>query len=157
VESEPGRGASFRVFLPRVVGETDAEAAAEDAPRPGSETILLVEDEEMVRGFARSVLQMNGYSVLEAASAEEALGVAADHAAPIALLLTDVVMPRMSGRELAERFAELRPDTRILFMTGYTDDVVVRHGVTQTGAHLIEKPFSPASLTRKVREILEAV
>jgi signal transduction histidine kinase/ActR/RegA family two-component response regulator len=157
VESEPGRGTTFRIYLPRF----DAPSAAGDrGPRPaaatgGTETILLVEDEEGVRELARDILRANGYTVLEARNGPEALLICERHQGPLDLLLTDVVMPRMSGRELAERLAPLRPDLRVLYMSGYTDDAVIRHGVLGAGTAFLQKPFTPAVLVQRVRETLD--
>ena len=157
VDSEPGRGTTFRIYLPRF----DAAAvAAERGPRPvgaagGTETILLVEDEEGVRELARDILRASGYMVLEARNGAEALLLSERHHGPLDLLLTDVVMPRMSGRELAERLAPLRPDLSVLYMSGYTDDAVIRHGVLGAGTAFLQKPFTPAVLVQRVRETLD--
>jgi PAS domain S-box-containing protein len=155
--SEPGRGTSFKVFLPRVDAELTEEAPPEgDVNARGTETILLVEDEDQVRTVAGSILRRHGYVVLEAQNAGEALLICGDHASNIHLLLTDVVMPQMSGPELARRLADTRPDTRVLCMSGYTDDSIVRHGVLQAEIAYLQKPLTPRSLTRKVREVLDA-
>ena len=122
----------------------------------GTETVLLVEDAAAVRAVTKQVLERQGYKVLEAADGEAALQLAQRHRGPIHLLLTDVVMPRLSGRELAEQFARLRPDTRVLYASGYTDDSVVRHGILESGTAYLQKPFSPESLARKVRDVLDA-
>lgn len=158
VDSCLGQGSTFRIYLPR----TD-EAAQLDPMRPavietptGSETILLVEDEEIVRRMLQQVLRLQEYRVLAAARGEEALRLCEEHEQPIHLLLTDVVMPEMGGRELTERAMALRPDLKILFMSGYTDDAVVRHGVYEAGFSFIQKPFTPAGLAQKLREVLEA-
>jgi PAS domain S-box-containing protein len=217
VESEPGRGTTFRVYLPRV--EVGAEAAAapphaeapaptptpmrrrEDltAPRPEvpataprredvappprprveepvaaaatveiptpivddgpktarGETILLVEDAQRVRAVVREILEMNGYAVLEARHGAEALEISARHSGPIHLMVTDVVMPQMSGRELAQRLAPLRPDMKVLYMSGYTDDAIVRHGVLGAGMAFLSKPFTPDALAAKIRDVLD--
>ena len=157
VDSEPGQGTTFRVYLPRL----DAEPAPVDrSARPaaaagGTETILLVEDEEGVRELARDILRASGYTVLEARNGPEALLLCERHQGPLDLLLTDVVMPRMSGRELAEHLAPLRPDLSVLYMSGYTDDAVIRHGVLGAGTAFLQKPFTPAALVQRVRETLE--
>ena len=157
VDSEPGQGTTFRIYLPRL----DAEAAPVDrSARPataagGTETILLVEDEEGVRELARDILRASGYTVLEARNGAEALPLCARHQGPLDMLLTDVVMPRMSGRELAERLAPLRPDLSVLYMSGYTDDAVIRHGVLGAGTAFLQKPFTPAALVLRVRETLD--
>ncbi|MFO0606202.1 MAG: PAS domain S-box protein [Polyangiales bacterium] len=156
VESEPGRGTTFEVYLPRV------DAPAVDVrPRPvtamptGSEAVLIVEDEDTVRRLAERVLRKAGYDVLAAANGGEALLLSEKHG-PVDLLLTDVVMPHMSGRELADRLARASPGLGVLYMSGYTDDAIVHHGVLEPGARLLAKPFSAAELTRKVREALDA-
>jgi signal transduction histidine kinase/CheY-like chemotaxis protein len=157
VDSESGRGTTFRIYLPRV----DAAAPAADrSARPtaaagGTETILLVEDEEGVRELARDILRSSGYTVIEARNGAEALLLCERHQGPLDLLLTDVVMPRMSGRELAERLAALRPDLIVLYMSGYTDDAVIRHGVLGAGTAFLQKPFTPGALVGRVRETLD--
>jgi CheY-like chemotaxis protein len=118
--------------------------------------VLLVEDEPGVRAIGRELLALNGYVVLEAADGVEALEVAGKYEGPIHLLLSDVVMPRMGGRELAERIAATRPGIRLLFISGFTDDTVVRHGVLAAGMAFLQKPFSLESLSLKVREVLDA-
>jgi two-component system, cell cycle sensor histidine kinase and response regulator CckA len=158
VYSEPGIGTTFKIYLPRVevAGEVpDVAAPPETLPR-GKETILLVEDEEQVRALVRGVLQDAGYTVLEACRGDEALIHATRYADPIHLLLTDVVMPGMSGRDLADRLALTHPDARVLYMSGYTQDAIVHHGVVQAGVVLLQKPFSPGALLRKLREVLDA-
>ena len=158
VYSEPGQGATFKVYLPRV--EESAERVEPPrAPREafvGSETILLVEDEEAVRTLTRRVLQKCGYTVLAARNGGEALLLCEQHERPIHLMLTDVVMPQMSGRELAERLAPLRPEMKVLYMSGYTDNSIVHHGVLDAGASFLQKPFARDGLARKVREVLDA-
>jgi two-component system, cell cycle sensor histidine kinase and response regulator CckA len=157
VSSEPGVGTTFRLLLPRA-----AEAAHEEpSPTPdagpaGTETVLVVEDEHMVRGLVRSVLEGSGYRVLEAMNGDEALHVCARHGHEIDLLLTDIVMPGTGGRDLVERLAPRYPEMRVLFMSGYTDDAILRQGVTTSTASFIQKPFSPVALARKVRELLDA-
>jgi len=157
VYSEQGVGSTFKVYLPRV--EESAEAAEPSAgPRTsarGHETILLVEDEEGVREVAREFLQNFGYTVLAAGSPTEALRTAAEHTGEIHLLLTDVVMPEMGGRDLAEHLARLRPQMRVLYMSGYTDDAIVHHGVLDAGVAFLQKPFLRGALQRKVREVLD--
>jgi hypothetical protein len=124
--------------------------------RPGTETILLVDDEDDLRELAREILESEGYVVLTARDGVEALALADGHPGPIDLLLTDVVMPRMTGRQVAERLASVRPTTRILFMTGYTDDPVLRRHLSDAHTALLAKPFTPDRLLRRVREVLEA-
>jgi len=156
VESTPGAGTTFRVYLPLV----DAAAPAAErepgaAAARGSETILLVEDEEAVRELARDILEVNGYTVLEATNAGEALLACERHPGPIHLMLTDVVMPRFGGPELAERLTPTRPEMRVLYMSGYTDDAIVRQGALTPDSALVQKPFTPAVLARRVRERLD--
>jgi two-component system cell cycle sensor histidine kinase/response regulator CckA len=155
VYSEPGHGTSFKIYLPRVDERVVPAAAAVQHRVGGSETVIVVEDVAAVRTVAREMLGRHGYRVLEAADGDTALRLAAKHQGPIHLLLTDVVMPDVSGRELADQLAALRPGMRVLFMSGYTDDAVVRHGVLQEGIAYLQKPFTPDTLARKVREVLD--
>jgi PAS domain S-box-containing protein len=157
VSSEVGVGTTFEVYLPRE--NTPAAAKPRSgllAPPRGTETVLLVEDEDGVRALTRCVLTGCGYTVLEAAEGDEAVRAAAGHTGPIHLLVSDVVMPGPGGRAVADRVAELRPGVRVLFVSGYTDDVVVRHGVLQEGVSFLQKPFSPIVLAHRVREILDS-
>jgi two-component system cell cycle sensor histidine kinase/response regulator CckA len=159
-ESEPGRGTTFRIYLPR--HEAAHAASQDERPAPpvdlgaGDETILLVEDDDMLRGLALVMLKNAGYDVLEARHAGEALVIAERHPGRIHLLLTDVVMPHMSGPELADRIVAARADTRVLFVSGYTDDAVLRNGVEESKKAFLAKPFSASALTRKIREVLDA-
>ncbi|HXL52856.1 MAG TPA: response regulator, partial [Gemmatimonadales bacterium] len=158
VYSEVGHGTTFKLYLPRV--EELAERASQPAQAParaarGTETVLVVEDEAPVRSVARQVLERHGYTVLEAPSAEAALDIVARYSGTIHLLLTDVVMPGLNGRELANRLAGLRPDAKVIFMSGYTDDAVTRHGVLEPGSAYVQKPFTPDAIARKVREVLD--
>jgi DNA-binding NtrC family response regulator len=147
----------FKIYLP-LMFETP-EPRTEPVPITsllGTETIVVTEDAASLRAAARQILTRYGYTVLEAPNGKAALALAASCADPIHLLLTDVVMPQMSGRELAERFQLQRPDAKVLYMSGYTDDAVVRHGVLQPGIAYLQKPFTPESLGRKVREVLDS-
>jgi PAS domain S-box-containing protein len=157
VYSEPGKGTTFKVYLP-VAEEAwltmDAKPAPVEIPQ-GRETILLVEDEEMVRNLTCEVLQMCGYQVLTASNGEEACEVGRQYNGHIDLIITDVVMPLMGGRDLVERLAEMRPDAGVLYMSGYTDDAIVRHGVLDENMPFLQKPFSPDSLAQKVKEVLD--
>src|SRR2546425_6974403 len=157
VDTAPGRGSSFHMYLPRVAEAPEATGSARAvvAPAPGRETVLLAEDEQLVRLLARKILEHAGYTVLVAAGGPEALRLAAQHGRPIDLLLTDVIMPEMSGRDLMHRLAEQRPEMRVLYMSGYSDEAVERHGVLDPGTAVIQKPFTPAGLARKVREVLD--
>jgi len=157
VDSEKGKGSSFSIFLPRVEQAVEAPEAVslKTLSVKGSETILLVEDSEPLRKLAHMFLKDNGYRVLTAADGEDALQVARQHAAPIQLLLTDVVMPGINGRVLAERLGPWQPGMKVLYMSGYTDSFIAGHGVLEQGIHLLHKPFTEETLTRKVREVLE--
>ncbi len=158
VASAPGRGSTFTIYLPRTEDDAVSKAApAAVEPRPGEETILLVEDDEEVRSLAREILEVHGYAVLEARLPAEAISIAEAHPGPIHLVLTDVVMPGMSGRELTERLARLRPGLKVLYMSGYTADELGHHGVLDPRTALLPKPFSPDALALKVREVLESV
>jgi PAS domain S-box-containing protein len=156
--SEVGHGTSFKIYLPRVAEQVidalDARPAITAMPR-GEETVLLVEDEPEVRDLAREILEGSGYTVLQACDPQEAVLMAERHAGPIRLLLTDVIMPRQSGRALAERLRPLRPEMHVLYMSGYTNEAIVRHGVLEPDTMFIQKPFTPAALGQKVREALD--
>jgi signal transduction histidine kinase/CheY-like chemotaxis protein len=155
VHSELGRGTTFKIYLPRVAGDLALEATSQcDPPQRGSEGILLVEDDQGVRDLARRVLEGSGYNVLAACDGMEAIQVC-DRTPGIRLLLTDVVMPKMSGRELVERLTAAHPDIKTLYISGYTDDTTVRHGVLENDIPLLQKPFSPETLVRAVREVLD--
>jgi two-component system, cell cycle sensor histidine kinase and response regulator CckA len=157
VYSEVGKGTIFKIYLPRVDNVVETEESADksrSAPR-GSETILLVEDEEMVRDLSKEILEEYGYAVITAPNGKEGLRICKEFEGNIDLMITDVVMPQMSGRQLAESIGALRPDTRVLYMSGYTDQAIVRHGVLAEGVCFIQKPFSPDSLAVKAREVLD--
>jgi PAS domain S-box-containing protein len=157
VTSQPNHGTTFNVYLPRVTEnvETPIGNALSDEPLGGNETVLLVEDEQAVRSLARQVLEQNGYTVLDAINGAEALVLAEQHRGRINLVITDVVMPGISGPDVAHRLASLRPDIRILYMSGYTDNAIGDDGVLEDGTAYLAKPFSPDALLRKVREILD--
>jgi PAS domain S-box-containing protein len=158
VYSEPGKGTTFKIYLPRVADAVPqpAQPVTDTAAiERGCETVLLAEDETALRALARDVLRQNGYSVLEASDVPDALRICREHPERIDLLLTDVVMPVMSGRELAERVAGMRPEVKVLYMSGYTDNIVVSHGVTLGSHAFLQKPFTPRALARKVRETLD--
>jgi len=157
VRSVVGGGTTFEIYLPQVGAAAPAPTADDAGPRPatGQETILLVEDEEDVRALAREVLERQGHSVLEAGDGAQALQRYEAEGERIDLILTDVVMPRMSGRELVDRVRALRPAMPVLYMSGYTEDAIVRHGVRDSSVLLLGKPFTPADLISKVREVLD--
>ena len=162
VDSEPGHGTTFSIYLPR----------AQEAPSPpkkaapaemntlsisaDTKTILLVEDSDVVRELTRNVLDINGYAILEASSPEDAIRLCESHGGEIHLLLTDVVMPGMSGRDLSNRLQRVRPGMKVLYMSGYTDEAIVEHGILDAGIHFIPKPFSPASMAQKILEVLNS-
>src|SRR5436309_3568194 len=158
VYSEPRMGSAFKIYLPRVDAEVSREETRETtAPLPsGSETVLLVEDDRTVRLLAGEMLRMNGYTVLQARDGREALDLVRRHGQPIHLLLTDVVMPVVSGRQLASGVADIQPGIRVLYMSGYTDGVIAHHGVLDAGVAYLQKPFTADFLARKVREVLDA-
>jgi PAS domain S-box-containing protein len=162
VYSEVGRGTTFKIYLPRVAstGEPAAQVAAAPVEyrkvEPGTETILLVEDEANLRYLARQYLEKQGYKVIEAADGAVAMQIAVAHEAIIHLLLTDVIMPGMNGRELAQRISEIRPNVKILYMSGYTENVIGHNGMLDAGVRLLQKPFNLRDLKSKVREVLDA-
>jgi PAS domain S-box-containing protein len=161
VYSEMGRGTTFKIYLPRVasMGEPAAQVATpieNHKVEPGTETILLVEDEANLRYLARQYLEKQGYKVIEAADGAVAMQIAVAHEKVIHLLLTDVIMPGMNGRELAQRIAEIRPNVKILYMSGYTENVIGHNGMLDAGVRLLQKPFNLRDLRSKVREVLDA-
>jgi two-component system, cell cycle sensor histidine kinase and response regulator CckA len=157
VESEMGKGTTFKIYLPCVDAPIDSVRPVESPTSlRGTETILLVEDDDQVRAVALAILRKCGYLVIEARHAGEALLHSERHAGNIHLLLTDVVMPHVSGPELAKRLATSRPEMKVLCMSGYTDDSIVRHGVLEAHLAYLQKPITPEALTRKVREVLGA-
>jgi CheY-like chemotaxis protein len=156
VYSECGQGTTFKIYLPLLNEPPDVRRP----PGPvtslqGTETVVVTEDAPALRATAHQILTRYGYTVLDAPDGKAALALTARHSGPIHLLLTDVVMPEMSGRELAERFKAKCPEVRVLYMSGYTDHAVVRHGVLEPGISYLQKPFTPDSLARKVREVLD--
>ncbi len=161
VYSEIGRGTTFKIYLPRVaaVGESMAQIATVQQLQkvePGTETILLVEDEANLRYLARQYLEKQGYKVIEAADGAVAMQIAVAHEAVIHLLLTDVIMPGMNGRELAQRISEIRPNVKVLYMSGYTENVIGHNGIMEPGVRLLQKPFNLRDLKNMVREVLDA-
>ena len=156
VYSVPGRGTSVKIYLPRIdqPAVLESEILGKAVP-PGSETILVVEDDEMVRNLVRETLQREGYQVLDAAGPVEARRVSERHKSPIHLLITDVVMPKVSGRDLALDMSRRRPEMKVLYMSGYTDSAIVNSGILQKEVAFLQKPFTPAALAEKVREVLE--
>ena len=160
VSSEQGKGTTFRIFLPRVAELASAEQVATPAEsvatEPGTETILLVEDEANLRYLARQFLEKLGYRVIDAADGAVAMQIAVAHEGVIHLLLTDVIMPGMNGRELAQRISEIRPNVKVLYMSGYTENVIGRNGTLDAGVRLLQKPFTLRDLKNKVREVLDS-
>jgi CheY-like chemotaxis protein len=158
VYSEPGHGTTFRIYLPRTrsLATTDLTLKAVVTDTGGTETVMIVEDEEAIRGITSRILGKAGYTVLVFSSAKDALAACKTHDAKIHLLLTDVVMPGMGGRALAEEMEALRPGIKVLYMSGYTDETIAHHGALVPGTHFIAKPFNASTLTRKVREVLDS-
>jgi CheY-like chemotaxis protein len=158
VYSEIGHGTIFKIYLPCVDRAVEKPRWVNDAgdDLTGSETVLLVEDEDVVRNLVKEILTSNGYKVLESRNGPEALAICSNFADPIHLLLTDMIMPGMSGPELKGKIAAMRPGISVLFMSGYTDDSIIRNGVLDLDTSFIEKPFTPDGLSRKVRDVLDA-
>jgi CheY-like chemotaxis protein len=156
VYSEPGRGTTIKIYLP-LAGAKAVADAAEPAPQAvagGSETILVLEDEARVRKLICEVLQNRGYHVIEAVRGEEALRKAIEHQGRIHLLLADVVMPEMSGPQAVQQIRAVQPGIKVLYMSGYTDEAMMHHGILESGTPFLQKPFLPDALARKVREVL---
>ncbi|HQK99888.1 MAG TPA: PAS domain S-box protein [Smithellaceae bacterium] len=154
VYSEPGHGSAFKVYLPRIDGPADVRMVQPEPAKPGTGTILLVEDDEMVLKMVTEMLEAIGYMVIAAESPVEALSICEKGSAPIDLVLSDVVMPVMSGREMRDRLRGIRPDLKVLFMSGYTSNVIVQHGVLEEGVQFIQKPFSLSELARRVKDLI---
>jgi two-component system, cell cycle sensor histidine kinase and response regulator CckA len=158
VYSEPGHGTTFKIYLP-VAGMTVSEIGnpkkGETKDLFGSETVLVVEDDESLRKLAIKALEKYGYTVLTAADGREALRTCQEYKDPIHIMVTDVIMPGISGKDLANRLTDMMPDMKVLYMSGYTDNVIVHHGVLEKGIAFLQKPFTPEGLARKVREVIE--
>ena len=154
--SEMGHGTTFRIYLPRVEDAAEHNGPVKKVAQAagGSETVLLVEDEESVRQLVRDTLASKGYHVIEAANGEAGLKISHEHRGNIEVLITDVVMPGMGGRELAKRVAAERPAIKVLFLSGYTEDAIIHEGVLEPGTAFLQKPFTLQMLSRKVREVL---
>jgi len=158
VYSEPGQGTTFKIYLPAVVGET-VQRKKEQPPADdltGSETILVVEDDDALRNLGREILERQGYRVLDAGNGIEALRISEEHRGQIHLMITDVVMPKMGGKKVADRLQQLYPQMKVIYMSGYTDNSIAHHGILAPGLNFLQKPFSPEVLARKVREVLDA-
>jgi CheY-like chemotaxis protein len=156
VYSEPGQGTTFRIYLPRTgTGPAEKAVAAADKNLRGTETVLIAEDEASILNLGASILTQYGYTVLAAKNPFEALALAKHHDGPIHLLVTDVVMPRMSGKELQKTLCAIRPETKCLFMSGYTANAIAHHGVLDVGVYFLQKPFSVTDMAEKVREVLD--
>jgi len=157
IYSEPGKGTTFKVYLPVVKGDADQEEKEQNpvGDLSGSETVLIVEDNDSLRNFVQKVLYIYGYRTLNAENGEDALRVCKEHDGQIDLMITDVVMPKMGGREAAKRLQPLYPRMKVIYMSGYTDNAIVHHGVLEPGLNFLEKPFTPEGLARKVRKAID--
>ncbi len=158
VYSEYGQGTTFKIYLPKVMGAAvlDEKEITTTAGHSGFETVLIVEDDDSLRKLAQKTLQRHGYRILVSENGEDALRVSGEHEGPIQLMITDVVMPRMSGKETAERLQPHYPQMKVIYMSGYTDDSIVQHGVLAPGLNFLEKPFTPEGLVLKVREVIDS-
>jgi CheY-like chemotaxis protein len=155
VQSELGRGTTFHIYLPLTEDAAEQHAVAvPDFPSGGSETILLVEDEESVRQLVRDTLVAKGYHVIEGENGESGVAAATRHKGKIDLVITDVVMPGMGGREMIKHLAQVRPGARVLYLSGYTEDAIISDGSIESGTAFLQKPFTLQNLSRKVREVL---
>jgi CheY-like chemotaxis protein len=155
VQSEEGRGSTFHIYLPRVEGTTEKHVVpVAGTTVGGTETVLLVEDEDSVRQLVRDTLEGRGYKVVEAEDGEAGLAAAAKHEGKIDLVITDVVMPGLGGRELVERLLKIRPETKVLYLSGYTEDAIISEGTLESGTAFLQKPFTLQNLSKKVREVL---
>ncbi|MDO9566111.1 MAG: PAS domain S-box protein [Candidatus Desulfaltia sp.] len=156
VYSEPGKGTTFKVYLPKMEGDVEAKEKEQTCVKNlgSSETVLIVEDHEDLRKFSQSVLQMYGYKILEAENGEDALRICEEYEGQIDLMVTDMVMPKMGGKEAADKMQSLYPQIKVLYMSGYTDQAIIHHGVLEPGLNFLEKPFTPEDLARKVRQVL---
>jgi len=157
VYSEPGQGTTFKIYLPAVAGEA-VQGKKEQPPADDltdSETILIVEDDDMLRNLAREILQLQGYRILEAENGIEALRISEEHGGQIHLMITDVVMPKMGGKKVADRLQPIYPLMKVIYMSGYTDNSIAHHCILAPGLNFLQKPFSPEVLARKVREVLD--
>ena len=156
IYSELGKGASFKIYIPRMIDSGEEEERTEEAPPSvRSGRVLLVEDDDMVRKMTAAILEKIGYSVIQSETPMEALTFCEKETASIDLLITDVVMPQMSGTELTDKIRKIKPGLKVLFMSGYTENVIVRQGVLKEGIHFVQKPFSMNDFARKVREAME--
>ncbi|MBC2696308.1 MAG: response regulator, partial [Desulfobacteraceae bacterium] len=156
VYSEPGKGTTFKVYLSKVKNTNPKEKKQTPVDNPGgSETVLIVEDDDNLRKFAQKALRQLGYKLLVAENGEDALKVCNEHDGQIDLMITDVVMPKMGGKEAAKRLQLFYPQMKVLYMSGYTDTAIVHHGVLEPGQNFLEKPFSPEDIAREVRETLD--